>query len=342
MSTPLRIVFLGSDPIALPGLEWLEKDGCEWGRVIAVFTQPDRAAGRGQKLTPNEIKRWALARDLPVYQPAKVTGEVRMQLEALRPDVSLVMAYGHILKEDFIGTPRLGTLNLHASLLPRYRGASPIQTAIANRERETGITLMRIVRALDAGPAAAYGPVPILTSDTALEIEAKLGDACVPLLKSTLPKLIAGNLEFLEQDHPSATYCRRLVKDDGALDFSSSALELAARIRGLFPWPGCGVEVGGQPIKLGLADVPAPDAADGAGVASTTVPGTVLGIDAAGLRVATGAGVLRILKLQRPGGKMLAAAEFLRGFPLERGAVLPSRPMLALVSQQPFPQRPSP
>src|SRR5207302_4888394 len=142
----------------------------------------DRATGRGQKVQPNGIKEWALARNLPVLQPEKLTPEVRHELAGFNADVALVMAYGHILKDDFIATPRLGTLNLHTSLLPKYRGASPIQTAIASGDRETGVTLMRIVRQLDAGPVADCERVAVAPLDTAADIEAKLSTACVPLL----------------------------------------------------------------------------------------------------------------------------------------------------------------
>jgi methionyl-tRNA formyltransferase len=324
VTAPLRLVFLGSDAIALPLLAWLAGPaGAGLARVVAVYTQPDRAVGRGQKVQANAIKTWALAQGLPVAQPEKLTPDVRAQLAAFAPDVALVMAYGHILREDFIATPRLGTLNLHTSVLPKYRGASPIQTAIAGGERETGVTLMRIVRKLDAGPVADVERVPIGPLDTAADLDARLGAACVPLLARALPRLVAGTLAFAEQDEAAATFCRKLEKEDGALDFAAPAPQLAARINGLFPWPACGVEIGGQPIKLGLADAVArPDAA---------APGTVLGADAEGLVVATGAGGLRLRRLQRPGGKMLPAADFLRGFPVVAGTVLPSRPMSALL-----------
>ncbi len=325
---PLRLVFLGSDVIALPLLEWLAGEGQALAEVVAVFTQPDRPVGRGQKVTANGIKTWALARGLPVFQPEKLTEEVRQKLVAFGADVALVMAYGHILKNDFIATPRFGTLNLHTSLLPRYRGASPIQTAIANGERETGVTLMRIVRKLDAGPVADVERVPIQSLDTALEIESKLSAACVPLLARTLPKLCAGTLEFVPQDEAQATFCRKLVKEDGALDFSAPAVVLAARINGLFPWPACSVEVAGQPVKIGLAE-----AVD---EAVSALPGSVVMATAAGLTVATGRGTLRLLKLQRPGGKMLPAAEFLRGFPVTPGTSLPAVPMKSLVESEPF------
>lgn len=334
--TPLRLVFLGSDAIALPLLDWLAGEGSAVARIVAVYTQPDRPVGRGQKIAANAIKTWALARAIPVHQPEKLTDDVRVQLAAFQPDVALVMAYGHILRDAFIATPRLGTLNLHTSLLPRYRGASPIQTAVASGERETGVTLMRIVRQLDAGPLADVEPVPVAPLDTALEVEAKLAAACVPLVARALPRLAAETLTFAEQDHARATFCRKLEKEDGALDFAAPAATLAARINGLFPWPACSVEIGGQPVKFGLAEVAA-ERETTPGVATVSTPaGTVLGADTDGLRIATGEGVLRVRRLQRPGGKMLPAAEFLRGFPLAAGTVLPSRPLPALVAAAPF------
>jgi methionyl-tRNA formyltransferase len=329
---PLRLVFLGSDPIALPLLNWLADEGRAVARVVAVFTQPDRAAGRGQKIAANDIKTWALARELPVLQPAKLTDEVRGQLAALAADVALVMAYGHILRDDFIATPRLATLNLHTSLLPRYRGASPIQTAIANGETETGVSLMRIVRRLDAGPVADAERVPVAPLDTALAVEAKLAAAGVPLLARALPRLRDSTLEFTPQDDAAATFCRKLAKDDGALDFAAPAARLAARINGLFPWPSCSFECNGQTIKLGLADAVSPAPAG----RLRPVPGEVLGADTAGLLVATSEDGLRLRRLQRPGGRMLEAAEFLRGFPIAAGTRIESRPMPALVYTEPF------
>ncbi len=323
---PLRLVFMGSDGIACPVLDWLVGEGARWATLVAVYTQPDRPVGRGQKVMPNAIKTWALAKGLPVYQPEKLTEAERGGLAVLAADVVLVMAYGHILKQAFIDTPRLGTLNLHASILPRYRGASPIQTAVACGERETGVSLMRIVRQLDAGPVAHVERVPIAPLDTALEVEARLAAACVPLVTSGLPALAEGRLEFVEQDHPSATFCRRLKKDDGVLDFAAPAAVLAARVNGLYPWPACQFDLLGQPVKVGLADT----------VAGEGEPGVVQGGDEQGLIVATGAGRLRMLRLQRPGGRMLPAVEFLRGFPVPAGTRVVSCPMPVLVGPSPL------
>ena len=329
----LRLVFMGSDAIALPALNWLVGEGRNIAQVVGVFTQPDRPAGRGQKMQVSMIKQWAIAKRLPVLQPEKVGATEREQLAALQPDLTLVMAYGHILKPDFIATSRLGILNLHTSILPKYRGASPIQTAIASGDRETGVTLMRIVPELDAGPVAGVAKVAIGPLDTAAEVETKLGAACVPLLARCLPPIAADVQTFTEQDHTQATFCRRLDKADGVLDFAQSAAVLAARINGLMPWPGCVVEINGQPVKLGLADE-GQLLDDISGVA-----GTVTGSDADGLLVRAGGGILRLRKLQRPGGKMLPAAEFLRGFPVATGTRLASQPMPMLVGPAPFPRR---
>lgn len=336
----LKIVFMGSDAIALPALDWLAASSV--GRVVAVFTQPDRAAGRGQKIQPNAIKHWAESKGLPVHQPERFDAAAQAQLAGYAPDLTLVMAYGHILKQDVIDTPRLGTLNLHTSVLPKYRGASPIQTATACGERETGVTLMKMVLQLDAGPMAGVERVGIDALDTAAEVEAKLAQACVPLLARSLPAVAAGTQVFTAQDGTKATFCRRLEKGDGVLDFNAPAAMLAARINGLNPWPGCSVEIGGQPVKLGLADVvPAPGECNIIRPSNSEAPGAVLGHDVEGLLVTTGQGVLRLRRLQRPGGKMLPAGEFLRGFPVVPGIVLPSRPMPSLVAAQPFPHRKS-
>lgn len=324
----LRLVFMGSDAIALPALNWLVAEGRSVAQVVGVFTQPDRAAGRGKKIQPNEIKFWAQSRGLPVWQPEKVDAKERDQLAALKPDLTLVMAYGHILKQEVIDTPRLGTLNLHTSLLPKYRGASPIQTAITRGDTQTGVTLMRMVLPLDAGPVASVERVGITPLDTARDVENKLAETCVPLLARCLSAIATGTQTFTEQNHAQATYCRRLEKADGVLDFHQPAATISARINGLMPWPGCVVEINGQPVKLGLADA----------LAASGPAGVVLGPDADGLLVGTGQGTLRLRKLQRPGGRMLSAAEFLRGWPVAPGTRLPSRPMPRLESPEPFPR----
>jgi methionyl-tRNA formyltransferase len=326
---PARVVFMGSDPIALPLLEWLAGQG-SGTLIVAVYTQPDRPVGRGQKVVANEIKGWAEARGIEVRQPERLGPEELEAFRSLDPDTALVMAYGHILRQDWLDAPRRGLWNFHASILPRYRGASPIQAAIVAGETESGVTLMQMVRRLDAGPMADVERVPIGPRDTAAELEAKLAGACVPLLSRNWPALLTGTLSLQEQEESAATYCRRLVKDDGAIDFSCDPVAVAARINGLFPWPGCSIPWEDAGLRVGLAE------AAGLERPQTAADGEVLGLDAEGLLVACGHGVIRLLRLQRPGGKMLPAAEFVRGYPLERGTALPSRPMPALVANEPF------
>lgn len=212
------------------------------------------------------------------------------------------------------------------------RGASPIQTAVATGEPETGVAFMRIVAELDAGPVADVQRVPIGPLDTALDVEAGMAAACVPLLARTLPRLAAGQLEFVPQEHARATFCRKLEKTDSSVDFRRPAAEVAARINGLMPWPGCATEWAGQPLKLGLADV-----AEAATVSGAT-PGEVVGAETSGLLVVCGTGVVRLRRLQRPGGRMLPTDEFLRGCPIPAGTVLPSRETPPLVSDRPFPR----
>ena len=328
MGEPLRLVFMGSDPIALPLLDWLAGEGRAVATLVGVVTGPDRPSGRGQAVRPNAVRSWVGTRPVALLQPERLDAAAAAGVAGLNPDVALVVAYGQILKDTFIAIPRLGTLNLHASLLPGYRGASPIQSAVASGDAETGLSLMRIVRELDAGPVADTVRVPIGPLDTALEVEARLAAAAAGLVGRSLPLLAAGALTFREQDRASATFCRRLEKEDGVLDFTAPARVLAARINGLHPWPSAAIEIGGQSVKVGLAD-----AVDGTGPGA---PGTLHGPDEAGLRVTTGSGVLRLRRLQRPGGRMLGASEFLRGFTVPTGAVAPSHPMPPLVGREPF------
>jgi len=330
MHAPMRFVFMGSDPIALPLLESLLNEHKEKCTCIGVFTQPDRPSGRGQKVEPNAIKCWAEKNALPIHQPEKFSEEDRLKLIALNPDLTLVMAYGHILRDPVIAVPHLGTYNLHTSLLPHLRGASPIQTAVALGEKITGVTLMRIVRELDAGPIVDQERVNIEILDTATDLESKLAKACIPLVSRNLDKIIAKTATLTDQDKSKVTFCRRLTKEDQYLDFNNAAAALAARINGLNPWPSTSVEMKGQTVKIGLADsVNADDQ-------SPKEPGVLLGSDEFGLLIQCKHGVLRLRQLQRPGGRMLAAQDFLRGFPVEPGTCLTSKPMKDIISEKPF------
>ncbi|WP_309025956.1 methionyl-tRNA formyltransferase [Pelagicoccus enzymogenes] len=321
-----RMIFMGSDPIALPGLEAIVAGRCGDIELVAVYTQPDRPRGRGKKVVPNEIKTWALEHGLPVCQPEKMGKVERLEIEAMQVDSILVMAYGHLLSQKLIDTPRLGIWNLHTSLLPKYRGASPIQCAVASGDSETGVSLMKLVREMDAGPVLDVERVCIGEEDTALDVEARLAAACTPLLERGLPLVHAEKAKVVEQDASQVSFVRKLVKEDGELDFKAPASVLARRINGLFPWPATRARLGDVSIKLGLAVAEAQS--------FVGEPGTVIGVEAGGLRIACGDGSLLLKKLQRPGGKMLDATDFARGFELPKNAMFESREMSELVTSQ--------
>lgn len=324
-----RLVFMGSDPIALPALEAIFAGRCGSAiEIVAVYTQPDRARGRGKKVVPNEIKVWALEKGIEVKQPERIRKEERLELEALDVDVCLVMAYGHMLSQRFIDTPRLSTWNLHTSILPAFRGASPIQNAVVSGLGETGVSLMQLVRQMDAGPVLDVELVSIDRVDTALSVEGKLSLGCVPLLERNLPKVFAGNAVAVPQVESDASYVRKLGKDDGVLDFDVDARVLARRVNGLFPWPCAHFVFQDTVIKVGLADW-GDNSVDAA-------PGTVIGFENGSLEVACRNGVVRFLKMQRPGGRMLDANDFLRGFEVPPSSLIASCPMPQLVADHHF------
>lgn len=322
----MRLVFMGSDPIALPLLEAVAETCRRGTDLCAVYTQPDRPHGRGMHLQANAIKQWAVARGVPVRQPEKCGAEEAGWLAQQGVTQILVMAYGQILRKSLLAVPPLGVINFHASLLPRLRGASPIHTAVALGLPQTGVSLMRIIPALDAGPVADAEPVPILPDDTSQGVAAKLAVASATVFRRNWDGLCSGELQFREQDPAEVTYCRIIDKADAHLDFAAPAVALVNRIRALQPWPGTSFPHGGCEVKVLRAR-----AADGVNAA----PGTVVDIDN-GLRIACGQGSLVAQVLQRPGGRPLEAAAFLRGWSLRLGDCLASRPMRPLESPNPF------
>ncbi len=319
------VVYMGSDPIGLPVLHLLAEKA-ERGDIdlAGVISQPDRPSGRGKKLQPNAISAFALEQGIPLRRPEKPRAETVEWLRAQAVDLIVVMAYGHILKDDLLAVPRREIVNLHASLLPAYRGASPVETAVACGEGETGVSLMRIVKQMDAGAVCDLERVRVDATDTGGGVREKLAVVSAPLVERNLEALLAGETRFVEQDEALATYCRKLTREDGQLDFAQAASVLACRIRGLDPWPGCFVDLE-DGTRLKVRGAQAIDAG------SSELPGTVLGLQAGCLAVATGEGTLHLQRLQRPGGKLLPATEFLRGYSLQAGTRLPSRPMTELV-----------
>jgi len=312
-----RIAFFGSDEIALPFLRRLGPEGI--GLLSAVLTQPDRRSGRGRKVQMNPIKQWAVEHDMEFRDPAKPSAEETRWLKALGIEMVLVMAYGHILKSDLIEFAPSGCFNLHASLLPAYRGASPIETALALGEEETGVTLMRVVPRMDAGPVVDWECVSIEDGETGSSLREKIGQACIPLVERNLGALLECRWEEKAQDDGLATYCRKLTKCDGFIDFNSSADSICRRVQAFRSWPSVSFCFGDQRIRIGKSST--------GNASRPLVPGeVVLGSDG-NLSIGTGTDSLVIHELQKPGGKMLPVRDFLRGFKIPDGTILESESM---------------
>lgn len=297
MTQPLRIVFAGTPEFAAEHLKALLAAG---QRPIAVYTQPDRPAGRGQKLMPSPVKQLALQHAIPVLQPASLRDPAaQAELAALEPELLLVVAYGLILPQAVLDIPRLGCINSHASLLPRWRGAAPIQRAIEAGDGESGVTVMQMEAGLDTGPMLLKVATPIQPDDTGGSLHDRLAGLGAQALVEAVVRLAAGGLAGEVQDDALATYAHKLNKDEARLDWSRPAAELARRIRAFDPWPVCHSSLNGTPLKVLGALV---EASEGA-------PGTILAACRDGLTVACGEGALRLTRLQLPGGKPLAFAE---------------------------------
>ncbi|MDR1255150.1 MAG: methionyl-tRNA formyltransferase [Puniceicoccales bacterium] len=300
----VRTVFLSASDISIPCLERLLKiDNCQ---LIGIVTQPERPRGRGQKYSPNPIATWAQSHRIAYLQTEQMDDNLFVELQQMRIDLALVMAFGHILKRRFLDLPALGMWNFHTSLLPKYRGASPIQTCLLMGERETGVTLMRMVEKLDAGPWITQKIVGIEAQETAYTLTQKLAHASADLLAEYWNPLIQKNYSVVEQIESSATVTRKLHKADGLLDFNETALSLERKVRSLNPWPGTFFHPKGECIKVHTAHILNEEVAH--------KPGTMLfDFCQCPLGIATSKGVLAIDQLQRSGGKILRAKEFLNG-----------------------------
>jgi len=306
-----RIVFMGSPDFALPTLRRLLHSEHE---VVAVYTQPDRPAGRGRAPQPQPAKTLALAHGAPVFQPPRVSAPDSVaELARLAPDLIVIAAYGQILKQPVLDVPRRGVLNVHASLLPRHRGAAPVTAAILAGDEETGVTVMQTELALDAGPILARRAVPISPHDTAGTLTERLAQEGADLLVGVLPAWLDGSLPPTPQDASKATYAPMIRKEDGLIDWGLPAEDIWRRVRAFTPWPGAFTYLEGQPLRL-LDTWPLPG--DGEGRSAGTVVPCPTGADVpaeAGFGVAAGRGLLAIMRLQLAGRRALPAAEFLRG-----------------------------
>jgi len=311
----LRIVFFGTPEFAVSVLDALLASR---HAVVGVVTRADRPRGRGQRVAAPPVKARALAAGLPVLQPDRLgdPGFVA-DLRSLAPDLGVVAAYGKLLTDDILAAPRLGLLNVHTSLLPRYRGAAPVQRAIMAGERESGVTIMRVVKALDAGPMLARERRPIGEEETADEVERDLAHIGARLLVSVVDALAAGPVPEEPQDERAATYAPRIARAESEVDWSQPAERLHNLIRGLHPWPHASTRWRGTRLILLRSRVEPrrPVAPDDDRLA----PGTVLAAGAGGIDVATGHGVLAITELQREGRRPMPAAEFLAGHRLTPG-----------------------
>jgi methionyl-tRNA formyltransferase len=309
----VRIAFFGTPAFAVPTLTSLLASSHE---VVLVVTQPDRPRGRGRQVAAGPVKALALQHGIPVLQPEKLTRDPwEMAMLAAAPELGVVAAYGKILPEWLLTLPPRGLVNVHASLLPRYRGASPIHRAVMNGDAETGVTIMRVVKALDAGAMLAKAAVPIGPDDRTDALEQVLADLGGRLLVETVDRMATGPVPEVPQDDALATYAPRLVKEDGLIDWHRPARALHDQVRALHPWPHAFTFGPGGRLILHCS------AAD-----DTATPpepaGIILPSSEDAMRVATGRGVLEVLELQAEGGKVLPARSFLAGHPLAPGTRL--------------------
>lgn len=314
----MQVAFAGTPEFARAALERLHAAGFS---IPLVLTQPDRPAGRGMKLQPSPVKQFALAHHIPVAQPRslRLDGKfpedavaAREALQSARPDVLVVAAYGLILPQWTLDLPRLGCLNIHASLLPRWRGAAPIHRAIEAGDAETGVTIMQMDAGLDTGDMLLAERMPIAADDTTATLHDKLASLGARLIVEALELAACGGLRPVPQPAEGVSYAHKIEKAEAAIDWAQPADAIERRIRAFDPFPGASAQVRGETVKVWRARA----LMQGRG---SVAPGTIVAVDADGIGVACGQGRLEITELQRPGGKRLAAAEFLRGFPLEPG-----------------------
>ncbi|MDX1297280.1 MAG: methionyl-tRNA formyltransferase [Pseudomonas sp.] len=293
MTEALRIVFAGTPEFAAEHLKALLDTPHQ---IVAVYSQPDRPAGRGQKLTPSPVKQLALQHAIPVYQPQTLRDPLaQAELAALKPDLMVVVAYGLILPLVVLDIPRLGCINSHASLLPRWRGAAPIQRAVEAGDGESGVTVMQMEAGLDTGPMLLKVSTPISADDSGGSLHDRLAALGPQAVIDAISGLAAGTLQGQVQDDSLATYAHKLDKEEARIDWSRPAVELERLVRAFHPWPICHSTLNGEALKVHAAQL-----GEGSGA-----PGTILAADKSGLTVACATGALRLTRLQLPGGKAL-------------------------------------
>lgn len=312
----MRVVFMGTGEIGVPAFQWLlDASECE---VVAAVSQPDKPVGRRQELQASAIKQLALARGVPVLQPVKLRApESVVELVALRADVIVVMAYGQILPKAVLDAARLACVNLHASLLPRWRGAAPIQAAIEAGDAKTGVTVMYMAEGLDTGDILLMKETPIGDTDTGGSLHDRLATVAAAALAEAMPLFAAGTAPRIPQDETQATYAAKLSRENGRIDWTATPDEIDRRIRAMNPWPAAHtfLPTPAGPLQLKVfACAPQPGA--------SAQPGTVVRADASGLLVAARGGAVLLREIQLEGKRRMAAGEFLRGHPITPGTLL--------------------
>ena len=304
----MRILFMGTPDFAVPSLEALLNAGHE---ICGVFTQPDKPKNRGMKLQAPPVKEFSLSHDIPVFQPESVKdGTAMEQIRSLEPELIAVAAYGRILPVDILEYPAYGCINVHSSLLPKYRGSAPIHWAILNGDEQSGVTIMHMAKAMDAGDIIAQAATPIDPNETEETLHDRLAQMGAKLLVEVVEQLKNGTATRTPQDESKVTYAPMLSRELSPLDWTRTARQLHDQVRGLIPWPATTTDIiGGQPVKIFEVEE--------TGVAADATPGTIVAAGKQGIDVACGDGMLlRIKQLQAQGGKRMAAADYLRGHPI--------------------------
>jgi methionyl-tRNA formyltransferase len=309
----LRIVYFGTPAFAVPTLRTLLHSRHP---VVAVVSQPDRPSGRGQRISPTPTKQLALEHGVPVLQPVRLRDEVFLgQLRALAPDLGVVAAYGRIIPDEVLALPRFGLINVHASLLPAYRGAAPVHRAVIAGDDETGVTIMRVVKELDAGPMLSMTRRAIHPDETSVDVERALAELGAPALLDAVEQIADGRAVEVPQDAARATHAAKIAREEGAVSWELPAAQIHNRVRGLQPWPLVSVRIGGARYRVHRTA-----RTDGR---TDAAPGTIVSATIDGIAVATGGGeVLRIVQIQPEGRRVMSAGEFLSGHRLGPGTIV--------------------